>query len=184
MQSSLASVERLYSSSQSRGQGVLSGSSMRLAVCWGSALPILYPSLSLSSFSLRATPRSSHPYEKPRHFVSTCEHGRGVVFSATLHPGWHQIMASVAFVEYLKCVCMSETLEFQKSNFINSSFILINILELHQCEVVAPNNLQLCVCDKYRHVFSPSKHCSSLSRPHQRKCEYYVEMAPLIAGIV
>ncbi|KAK5870076.1 hypothetical protein PBY51_024738 [Eleginops maclovinus] len=41
---------------RSRGQGVLSGSSMRLAVCWGSALPILYPILSRSSSSLCTAP--------------------------------------------------------------------------------------------------------------------------------
>ena len=31
----------------------------------------------------------------------------------------------------------------------------MNILELHQSETVALNNLQLCVGDKYCHIFSP-----------------------------
>lgn len=53
----------------------------------------------------------------------------------------------------------------------------MNILELYPYKVVVLNNLQLYVYDKYCHIFSPSKHCSALSHPHQRKCEYYVEMA-------
>lgn len=59
-QSLLASMERLYSSSRSRGQAVLSGFSMRLIVSWGSALPFSLPPLSSSS---------APPSEEPGHLV-------------------------------------------------------------------------------------------------------------------
>lgn len=58
LQSLLASVERLYSSSQSRGQGVLSGFSMQLAVCRGECITNSLPSLSLL-FVPNASPHST-----------------------------------------------------------------------------------------------------------------------------
>ena len=58
----------------------------------------------LSPLSPRAAPRSSHPYEKSRHFAMFACRDRGAVFSAVLHPGMAPNYSSGCFEEGLSCV--------------------------------------------------------------------------------